>query len=347
MTKTRWIINTIVLVLLCGCAGQRKGSELKSFYYWRTTYKLNTTEKLACKKLAIHAIYYRAFDIEPSKSFADLTPTQVMQWQQEPLQNVRYVPVVFIRNEVFLKGEDLLARNTSDANQKGINLDSAGIRNLAASIVRLCTQINAYKKLPCDEIQIDCDWSESTQHQYFYLLHEVNKLQVEATSTLRLWQHKDPVTAGVPPVSVATLMCYNMGDIRDAGKKNSIINMADIRAYLGNAKNYPCKIKIAMPIFSWYVHFSESKFVDIMYTIEQPSLWTTQDSITYICIQSHLAKSGGYQYKATDKLVLEHCSAQMLQAVENYINSKNLNTAHETIYFSLDSAALTRYGNQL
>ncbi|MFM2385664.1 MAG: hypothetical protein RL660_421 [Bacteroidota bacterium] len=225
-----------------------------------------------------------------------------------------------------------------------VDLTDTEIAELAAKIVALCKQINAYKNLPCNEIQVDCDWSVSTSKPFFLLIEEMKKHGVKITSTLRLWQYKDPTTAGVPPVDEVTLMCYNMGNADELAVQNSIINLKDVKAYLKPTSSYAKKVKIALPIFHWYSVLRDDKFFDIIYEMpDTTEHWRRIDNNTFVCTQSHYADFAK-EWKEGDKIKAEIISQEEFTAVQQYINKLNINTAHETIYFALDSTQLAMYG---
>jgi hypothetical protein len=372
----------IIAVFFC-CSNKDSKPTVSNFYYWRTTYKLCPSELAAVKQLQTQRIYYRAFDLKHEYVWdSPITPTQVFKWQQEPLAGIEYVPVVFIDNtlikSLYVRQQQHVAADSAAASvdtgsivhvigdasaptstpstdfvetaeASAIDettrvLSDTDFAELAGKIVALCKQINAYKNLPCNEIQVDCDWSVSTSKRFFLLIEEMKKHGVKITSTLRLWQYKDPTTAGVPPVDEVTLMCYNMGDVDELAVQNSIINFKDVKAYLKPQSSYSKKVKIALPIFHWYSVFRDDEFSDIVYEMpDTTQYWRRIDDKTFECTKSHSFLLGK-DWEQCDKVKSEIISHEEFTAVQQYINKLNINTAHETIYFALDSAQLAMYG---
>ena len=64
------------------------------------------------------------------------------------------------------------------------------------------------------EIQIDCDWTASTQEAYFEFLHYLKEKakdkQIQLSATIRLHQ----LSMTPPPVDRGILMMYNTGDVK-------------------------------------------------------------------------------------------------------------------------------------
>jgi hypothetical protein len=115
---------------------------------------------------------------------------------QASTEGYNIVPVIFIKNRTF------------------IDVDSATVTALADSVLKLVTQINNTQKLSPQEIQFDCDWTETTRNSYFLFINHYRAASKQSISaTIRLHQVKYPATTGIPPVDRGVLMYYNMGSI--------------------------------------------------------------------------------------------------------------------------------------
>lgn len=115
------------------------------------------------------------------------------------------------------------------------------------------------------EIQIDCDWTASTQEAYFKFLHilkeKAKDKQIQLSATIRLHQ----LSMTPPPVDRGILMMYNTGDVKQLSCQKPILDMKDVAPYIQHLGSYPLPLSAAYPLFSWRVLFREGKFVGIMH----------------------------------------------------------------------------------
>ena len=182
---------------------------LLSFYHWQSDFKSSTIYDAALETAQTKDIYVHFFDIEKTRE-ADwrndgVFPTYVLKNIDATYKDYNIVPVVYITNEVFY--------------EKEFNIEK--FANRISKLIDQITDKHLGKKV--NTIQLDCDWTKTTQYAYFQLITLLKeKYQVEAT--IRLHQIKFPKETGVPPISKGTLMLYNMGDLKD-DLQNSIISL--------------------------------------------------------------------------------------------------------------------------
>lgn len=236
------ILFAAFINLFIACKNNKTNKTIveKSFYYWKSNgYWLSNSELDQLKDLHIQKLYIKFFEVEPdpifmAKPFAKSqleirNYTGRCQTEQDSLlcstiSNLKIIPTIYIKNNVF--------NNTS-----GKNLDT-----LADNIIFL---INKYYKKNINnssadykEIQIDCDWTQKTKDNYFYLLSAIKKLSKKIIScTLRLYPYKYPDVMGLPPVDKATLMCYNLINPLGNENKNSILNINELESYFLKVAN--------------------------------------------------------------------------------------------------------------
>ena len=99
--------------------------------------------------------------------------------------------------------------------------------------------LETLKKFEFSEVQIDCDWSDSSASNYFNLLKDLKaKLNKTISATIRLHQIKYYYKTGIPPVDYGVLMYYNMSNIGDFDTKNSILDNDISKQYHYNFDNY-------------------------------------------------------------------------------------------------------------
>src|SRR5690606_2105981 len=117
-----------------------------------------------------------------------------------------------------------------------------------------------------DEIQIDCDWTESTRDSYFQFLKELKEIsQKNIGSTLRLHQVKFRNKTGIPPADKVYLMCYATSSPIEEIEKNSILDLELLKDYLNDVDRYLLKKDVALPIYSWAIvtnHLGKKKLIN-------------------------------------------------------------------------------------
>lgn len=317
--------------------------EHHNFYYWKTTYSLNKTEKNALKDNRSKRIYFRLCDIEMGYD-SEPHPENVMLWKEKPDTSLEYIPVIFIENKVF---EKLTSKNEL-GNTTGINKQF--IENLTNNIIRLAKSSMEYEGMQFNELQLDCDWTANTKNAFFHCLESIKKENPNLTlsATVRLYQLKYNDLAGIPPVDKAVLMCYNMGDMYDAKGGNSIYSVDIIEDYLSKKERYnDIPMSFALPIYSWYLAYRNDQFKGIVRDLSQADLekyFIKLDDTHYKCNTSDLYK---YRLQAGDILRYERVTKKQLQLGKKLLESKIPNWNNELIYFDLDSASIQNYEKRI
>lgn len=178
---------------------------------------------------------------------------------------VEVVPCVFIVNEVFNK---ISEEKTEDLSKKILKKILAQTRPVS-------------KKVKINEIQIDCDWTATTEKKYFKFLGELKKLLYEQncilSATIRLHQYKNFQKTGVPPTDKGMLMFYNLRDLRKPSFKNSILELDEAEKYL-SGKKYPLPTDLALPIFGWTVVFRGEKALFVFNDTDE-LFWQAQNFV--------------------------------------------------------------------
>ncbi len=301
------------------CKNKSKTDERLSFYHWKTNYRLSKEEVQFLQTRQVEKIYLHCFDVV--KKNEDAVPVGVLHWQDTIQKNIRYIPTVFIENKLML------------------HTDSAAICSLALHVVTLCKQILQTKNLPFDEIQIDCDWTAKTRDHYFSFLSQLRKQNILVSSTLRLYQYKYRQETGIPPVDYVSLMCYNMGNMKNEQAGNSILNVKDLQAYLGEQPPYAKPLNVALPIFGWVLLFRKHRFEGILYAmpdIHNPK-WKQISRDHYLCAETYYDSICRQEFYRDDILRNEQISKKQLQQSITLIRQELKNTKNEIIYFDLDS----------
>jgi len=221
-----------------------------------------------------------------------------------------FIPVVYITNETMQ------------------NMDYSLVSNAI---------IQGLKNYEFDELQIDCDWSGSTQSNFFNLLIDLKtKLNKTLSATIRLHQIKYYTKTGVPPVDYGVLMYYNMSNIAEFNTKNSILDNDIAKKYHYNFENYKLKLKLALPLYSQAIQFRENKALSIFEGVEKKDF----DS-NFLQIAPNLYKvlnstyfQGRYIYK-DDVFRFEDTEEKELKIALNDFLKLSDNRFDEVIFYTL------------
>mgnify|MGYP001550122790 CR=1 FL=1 len=255
------------LVLLClalvgllwGCERVDRRAPSRAFYYWRTTFELTPTERRALVDLRVDKLYLRAFDVAPGSRD---TPTFVGVVRPAPQQalppGVALVPVVFLKNQVFAAAEP------------GSERVLAG--RVWSEVTKVGKALGAHE---LGELQVDCDWTDSTQARYFEFVRALRKVSAPGTrlsATIRLHQVKYRERTGVPPVDSGMLMFYNMGRFSADPLERSIFDVDAAERYLARLDDYPLPLDAALPIWSWTLQLRDQEVVGLLQSTDPAEL---------------------------------------------------------------------------
>lgn len=312
------VLFTIILFL--GCKKETESLDV-SFYFWKTTFSLTPKEEAFLKDLEVAKLYIRYFDVGLKNDIA--LPVAPIVFKEKPTA-YKVVPVVYIKNEVFLK--------------------SIATDSLALNIHKYIQQINQSAGVEIDEIQFDCDWSLKSKQNYFQFIEEFKKLHPNVSATIRLHQVKYPEKTGVPKVTSGTLMYYNMGTI-SADESNSIYSQKVAKNYVRSLQNYKLPLNIALPIFSWGVQVRDNQIVNLIGGMRLKDLE-----------QSHFEKISEKRYKVVedvvyqgrylalnDEIKLEDVSASQLKEMMSDIKNNLSQKPNEIILYDLNENNLNAY----
>jgi hypothetical protein len=222
----------------------------RSFYYWKSILRLSDFEKNTLDTLQVKNLYVKFFDVDWNIDKEEADPRAIVRIVDTTYlrtNKINIIPVVFITNECIQK------------------LDSAHVNILATKISDLLKNILSINRIyKVSELQIDCDWSASTKDNYFALLRLIKSnsetITDDLSCTIRLHQVKYLFKSGIPPVDKGLLMCYNMGNIREPTTTNSILEINELKKYIGNLSTYPLPLDVAFPLFEWYVLFRNNRY---------------------------------------------------------------------------------------
>jgi hypothetical protein len=231
----------------------------RAFYYWKTRWKQTPEQARSFQELGVEKLYLRFFDVDTPVTAREPRPVGVLGIDDPLPAGVEVVPVVFLRNRVF---QDL--KHTDG-------------EKLAERVARQIWLMARDAGIVPREVQMDCDWTETTREAYFRFLGALKPALAASgattlSTTIRLHQVKYREITGIPPVDRGVLMFYNMGKISAEAGRSSIYNAHDASRYLARLKTYPLTLDLALPLFSWAVHSRGSHLETLIEDIDRTTL---------------------------------------------------------------------------
>lgn len=292
-------------------------------YYWKTTFRLNDYEKDFMSRHGIKKIYLRLFDVSLDQDYNMPVPIATTRFVDKIPEGIEIVPVVYITTSAL----DKICDHDTDLYNRVLAM---GKRNGFEDI---------------KEIQLDCDWTGSTQEKYFEFCNKIKSLatadDIMVSSTIRLHQLKREV----PPVDRGVLMLYNTGSIYDPSTSNSILSKDDVKPYLQNSISYPLPLSVAYPTYSWGILLRNNKFMSILHKTDfgDKTLYKFRKGNIYEVIQDHYLENK--QLLAGDIIRLEQSSINDISEVQRMVEEKIQHT-ESTILYHLDSLNLSKFTEQ-
>jgi len=297
------------IVVSCGSKYKINNVDQKNaFYFWKSNWDLETKSIDLLDSLDVKVYYLKFFDVDWDSKNKEVIPIGRDYYHfasSIPLDRIEVIPTVYISNDVLknLNTDQLngLAHNiyiktrvifssfysTSDAATSGPKQSGYGEGPYKMTYQDLTwperdTSKNAHEAFKdLKEIQIDCDWTESTRDKYFEFLRAIKKEFKDKmiSCTIRMYPYKYPTKAGVPPVDKGMLMIYNVGDVTKAESGNSIFDKKEVTKYLNGKEKYPLILDYAFPIFEWLSVYRNNKLIKILPT-DAIYFWATDKRFT-------------------------------------------------------------------
>ncbi|KRD10122.1 hypothetical protein ASE21_10395 [Flavobacterium sp. Root901] len=366
------VLVILLFFMLNGVGCESEHHVIRSFCYWKTNLYFQKEEDSLLKKMDVKHLYVRFFDVDWNPYTKEALPVATINDIMLNEINPEITPAIFITNEVVLK-----------ANKK--QLDSLGIRigkrvqEIGQKMNEYIAQKKAYKiaypdnyykqkdykqinydsvksielaKLKVDfkEILIDCDWTEKSKENYFYLLKQIKKNSASSkiAATIRLWQYKYAEKAGTPPVDKGLLMCYNLTKPDDFKTKNSIGTSDELAEYITHS-DYKLKLDIALPLYSWAVVFRGNQFKGILSDYDNLMTDTLKlrksDTDKYVLQDDILV--GQTYLRNGDEIRIEKISDKELDKMISIVKSKiKIDDETKVTFFSFDKKYINDYGTQ-
>ncbi len=329
--SAKYLLLLAGLLLLASCQ-KKHHTVTRGFYYWKTFFKLSNYEQEKLVQAGCTRLYIHCFDVDWDDFGNCPKPLAILRLRENPKTLFVHTPVVFITQKAIAK------------------LSDAQVPELAKNIAKLLDEISAGSRLNPAEIQIDCDWTAGTRERYFNLLRAMKREKFfrhkTLSCTVRLHQVKYRERSGIPPVDRALVMCYNVGNLKQPGAHNSILDAGLAKNYLAALDAYPLPVDIALPLFSWCLHFRDGRMLGILRDITPESIannaaFRPLKSNLYSCVKDTLWQE--YHFLAGDELRAESPTIDALKEVAGFTARKARNDSLSVLFFHADSLTLSKY----
>jgi len=322
-----------LLMLLASCRQKQSGlhqeqkeqtrKNCNAVYYWRTTFRLSPEEREFLRFHQIERMYLRYFDVYRDVDFQDQVvpvPEATLRFIDSVPPDLEVIPTVFIDNNLFR------------------DCDMMQCAELLASRILTMTETNDVPNV--SEVQLDCDWTQTTEEAFFNFLKKVDSLlkkdSITLSATIRLHQLKTKA----PPVERGVLMCYNTGSVRNPQTNNSILSAADVALYADNVQSYSLPLDAAYPTFSWAVWFRGNKFQALVrnLTPENENLVLVKENIYRV--KKSFYQEGKY-LSAGDEIRFETSDFEQIMQAKKLLEKRLKD--YSVIIYHLDYSNLSKY----
>lgn len=321
-----------LILLLIGCSDPSV-EIIPGIYFWENDTRRLTPDNLAAlDSLKIEKLYIKVFEVDRIGGVNLPQAKSSLVLSSPSLHKLEIIPCVYILNSVFIESSrselDELADNVVQLSEKYVN-------------EKLTPEFDARYQ----EIQIDCDWSEKSQGNYFYFLRKVKEIsQKKISCTLRLYPYKFNERMGVPPCDRATLMCYNLLNPVKNPERNTILDVEEMGKYLDTKINYPIPLDVALPLYSWIQCYEGTRVKGIIHgPIEEylplfshdKGLWYTSEHDTVV---------RDVYFRKGDRVKMERVSNHDLVKAIDLIKSSGVLKENAVFsYFHLSSQEINFY----
>lgn len=291
----------------------------RGVYHWKTTFDLAPEDSAFIKEHKITRLYVRMFDVgmerNESNDSLEVVPLGTTRFKSRIPEGCTLIPTVFIT-------------------QEALRAYCYGEWKLAELIVERVKAMCSWNDLGAyDEIQYDCDWTESSRKSFERLCQATEKILkndgISLSGTIRLHQ----LGEATYPFARGVLMIYNTGSFVNFDTKNSILDYDDVSKYLSSkerirkflkARQTNCrKIDIAYPAFNWGVLFDKNgQFKRLVKDID------------------------GFTPENGDCLRVEKSDYKEIEKVKHLIDSLLSPAINSNIIYHLDSNNLKNYSSE-
>ena len=367
------LLFSLVVLSFLSCKKDKKYDVIKSFCYWKTDTYFGQEEDSLVKQMNLKHMYVRFFDVDWNPYAEEAQPVATIN-NIRITDSLKITPSIFITNDVLLNSSkpqlDILSERMATRIDKIIDkYQKEKVSTIAYKVMAngyknksvyespsqdLIDSISKAEKPKFEkniqELLFDCDWTESSKENYFYLLEKLKSKfsNYKIASTIRLWQYKYYEKAGIPPVDKGLLMCYNMTNPTEYKTKNSIGTSDELADYITHDK-YPLELDIALPLFSWSVLFRGGEFKGVISDYQEfeksPTIFKKTDHNKYT-LQDDI-QIGKFYARNGDEIKIEKISDDEIENMIEIITDKvKISNDTKVTFFSFDKKYINDYGVQ-
>ncbi len=331
-------LTAILAVMLLAAASCAQRGELpapaNAVYWWKTVWSPDSAEYGFIARHKIEKIYMRFFDVVPATNSTTPQPVATIKINA-PTANLKIIPTVFITESCM-----------------NLNIDKMP-KMLAYRVLQMCETNDI---VDVDEIQIDCDWTSSSQQKYFDFLSRLREILhgkgIRLSATIRMHQ----LRMAPPPVDYGTLMVYNTASLTQLPlRTNPILSYSDALPYIKNIKNYDLALCAAYPDFSYNLLYSDNLALRaILYNEDtaDSSKYRRISDNEYISIANRLTPnspepgSGITQINYGDHLMIYKADFEQIEKTKAAIEGIRPDIAAQTIIYDLNSRNINNLTNE-
>jgi hypothetical protein len=297
--------------------------QCNAVYYWKTTFRLSDQEREFLKSHQVKRMYLRYFDVYKDQDIYERiipVPEATVQFIDSVPNDLEIVPTVFITNSLF-KDCDMMEYAERLTNR-----------------IMLMSQGNNIKNVR--EVQLDCDWTQTTENEYFNFLKKVGAMLEKDSITLSVTIRLHQLRTKVPPVKKGVLMCYNSGAVHNPQTDNSILSANDVALYAKSIQTYDLPLDVAYPAFSWVVWFHNDNFKALLRDLSESNINLTFMQRNIYKVSNSFFQEGKYLEEG-DEVRFENSEYEQIIRSKNMLE-KNL-TNYSVIIYHLDYNNLSKY----
>lgn len=332
--RSHFYLFIIICLFVSSCKGEKEREEgnilsnpvsVNSIYYWKTTFKLDKRSQNFLKEHNVKRLYIRYFDVSSDNSRYDYenyipVPHATIRFEDPVPENIEIIPTVFIDNDAFRY------------------VDMQPYVEKLVDRILIMSETNDI--LNIKEVQLDCDWTKTTESDYFDFLFQAKKRlaenNIELSATIRLHQ----LNMKPPPVDRGVLMCYNTGAIKNPKTSNSILRSSDVEPYVKHLSSYRLPLDVAYPTFSWSVWFRNGEFQALLRDLDLSSTCLTMESFNVYTVNQTFYQEG-HVIREGDEIRYESSNYNEIERIKKMIETKIV--PNSIIIYHLDSQNLSKY----
>lgn len=317
ISRNNNMIRSLLFYVLFFSTGCKESASFEfSVYWWKHKTDISTEQEQFIADNKIKSIYLKLFDLK----WDAYNKTIIIPKTHSAIKtSVEVKAVIYIENDI-LKNYSADTIATIIHQQLDIAIEKDIINNI-------------------NDLQIDCDWTISTREAYFELLELISQQIPNLSATIRLHQVKYAEVTGVPPIDKGVLMIYNLESPADTSVTNSIFNYDLAIQYLeGYIKKYPLHLDIALPAFSWGVHFHHGRIKQLISDFDSNQIDSSdmvqKENGYFRAKQAHFYNT--YRISNRDEIRYEYPLVEDVKKMLKYLKQKLNQEETEVVFFSLN-----------